>query len=167
MVILAQVESDSRIHDERNWLDQNGSKWNRTALSYYTQDYPILFIAISSLIFFVVGFGFSASKLKKGGVLGQDNFIGMNYTYHLPRPSPQPDTLTTTASMTIATTIMTFIAKIATTLQISCYAMTVFVDRQRRQSNDNSLRILWQSNHKTIIRNLQTVNHTQSEWPTL
>ena len=39
----------------------------------------ILVIAISSLTFFVVGFGFSIKA--EGGVLGQDNFIGMNYTY--------------------------------------------------------------------------------------
>ena len=39
----------------------------------------ILVIAMSSLTFFVVGFGFSIKA--QGGVLGQDNFIGMNYTY--------------------------------------------------------------------------------------
>ena len=39
----------------------------------------ILVIAMSSLTFFVVGFGFSIKAA--GGVLGQDNFIGLNYTY--------------------------------------------------------------------------------------
>ena len=39
----------------------------------------ILVIAVSSLTFFVVGFGFSINAA--GGVMGQDNFIGTNYTY--------------------------------------------------------------------------------------
>ena len=39
----------------------------------------ILVVAMSSLTFFTVGFGFSIKA--QGGVLGQDNFIGMNYTY--------------------------------------------------------------------------------------
>ena len=34
---------------------------------------------MSSLTFFTVGFGFSINA--QGGILGQDNFIGMNYTY--------------------------------------------------------------------------------------
>jgi len=34
---------------------------------------------MSSLTFFTVGFGFSINA--RGGILGQDNFIGMNYTY--------------------------------------------------------------------------------------
>ena len=34
---------------------------------------------MSSLTFFVVGFGFSIKA--NGGVLGEDNFVGMNYTY--------------------------------------------------------------------------------------
>ena len=39
----------------------------------------ILVIATSSLTFFIVGFGFSVKA--DGGLLGQDKFIGMNYTY--------------------------------------------------------------------------------------
>ena len=39
----------------------------------------ILVIGVSSLTFFVVGFGFSMRA--KGGILGQDNFIGLNYSY--------------------------------------------------------------------------------------
>ena len=39
----------------------------------------ILVIGVSSLTFFIVGFGFSIKA--GGGVFGQDNFLGMNYTY--------------------------------------------------------------------------------------
>lgn len=39
----------------------------------------ILVVAISSLTFFVVGFGFSIKA--QGGILGQDNFIGINFDY--------------------------------------------------------------------------------------
>jgi len=39
----------------------------------------ILVIAMSSLTFFVVGFGLSGNA--QGGLMGQNNFIGMNYTY--------------------------------------------------------------------------------------
>jgi len=39
----------------------------------------ILVIAMSSLTFFVVGFGLSMKS--QGDLLGQDNFVGMNYTY--------------------------------------------------------------------------------------
>ena len=39
----------------------------------------ILVVAISSLTFFVVGFGFSIKA--QGGILGQDNFIGVNFGY--------------------------------------------------------------------------------------
>ena len=39
----------------------------------------ILVIAMSSLTFFIVGFGFSIKAA--GGLMGQDNFIGMKYTY--------------------------------------------------------------------------------------
>ena len=38
-----------------------------------------LVIAMSSLTFFTVGFGFSCKA--KGGIIGQDLFIGMNYDY--------------------------------------------------------------------------------------
>jgi len=37
----------------------------------------ILVIAMSSLTFFAVGFGFSIKA--KGGIIGQDNFVGLNY----------------------------------------------------------------------------------------
>lgn len=39
-----------------------------------------LVIAISSLTFFIVGFGFSLNA--EGGLMGQTHFIGINYTYH-------------------------------------------------------------------------------------
>lgn len=39
-----------------------------------------LVIAISSLTFFIVGFGFCINA--EGGLMGQDNFIGLNYSYH-------------------------------------------------------------------------------------
>ena len=39
----------------------------------------ILVIGVSSLTFFIVGFGFSIQA--KGGVMGQDHFIGLNYDY--------------------------------------------------------------------------------------
>ena len=38
-----------------------------------------LVIAVSSLTFFIVGFGFSLKA--EGGLMGQTNFIGINYTY--------------------------------------------------------------------------------------
>lgn len=38
-----------------------------------------LVIATSSLTFFTVGFGFSLNA--RGGIMGQDKFIGMNYDY--------------------------------------------------------------------------------------
>jgi Amt family ammonium transporter len=37
----------------------------------------ILVIGVSSLTFFIVGFGFSIKA--KGGLMGQDNFLGVNY----------------------------------------------------------------------------------------
>ena len=40
----------------------------------------ILVVAMSSLTFFVVGFGFSVKA--GGGILGQDNFIGVNFDYN-------------------------------------------------------------------------------------
>lgn len=39
----------------------------------------ILVIAMSSLTFFIVGFGLSINAA--GGLMGQENFIGSNYTY--------------------------------------------------------------------------------------
>lgn len=39
----------------------------------------ILVIAMSSLTFFIVGFGLSLKAA--GGLMGQENFIGQNYTY--------------------------------------------------------------------------------------
>lgn len=39
----------------------------------------ILVIGVSSLTFFVVGFGLSIEA--KGGVMGQDNFFGTNYEF--------------------------------------------------------------------------------------
>ena len=41
----------------------------------------ILVIAMSSLTFFAVGFGFSIKA--KGGIIGQDNFVGLNYKDHI------------------------------------------------------------------------------------
>ena len=39
----------------------------------------ILVIGVSSLTFFIVGFGLSMRA--QGGILGQDNFVGLNYSY--------------------------------------------------------------------------------------
>lgn len=39
----------------------------------------ILVIGVSTLTFFIVGFGFSLKAA--GGILGQDNFFGLNFTY--------------------------------------------------------------------------------------
>ena len=39
----------------------------------------ILVIAMSSLTFFIVGFGLCRNAA--GGLMGQENFIGINYTY--------------------------------------------------------------------------------------
>ena len=68
MVILAQVGF---------MMKETGSikmKFNSVILLKTT-----LVIAMSSLTFFTVGFGFSIKA--NGGILGQDNFIGMNYDY--------------------------------------------------------------------------------------
>jgi ammonium transporter, Amt family len=40
----------------------------------------ILVVSVSSLTFFIVGFGFSIDA--EGGLLGQDHFFGTNYNYH-------------------------------------------------------------------------------------
>jgi Amt family ammonium transporter len=39
-----------------------------------------LVVAVSSLTFFAVGFGFSIDA--KGGIIGEDNFVGLNYNYN-------------------------------------------------------------------------------------
>lgn len=39
-----------------------------------------LVIAVSSLTFFIVGFGFCLNA--EGGLMGQTNFIGISYSYH-------------------------------------------------------------------------------------
>jgi len=66
MVILAQVGF---------LMKETGSiKMNHNSLILLK---TILVIAMSSLTFFAVGFGFSIKA--KGGIIGQDNFVGLNY----------------------------------------------------------------------------------------
>ena len=40
----------------------------------------ILVVAISSIVFFVVGFGFSLEA--NGGIIGQEHYLGLGYSYH-------------------------------------------------------------------------------------
>ena len=66
MVILAQVGF---------LMKETGSiKMNHNSLILLK---TILVIAMSSLTFFAGGFGFSIKA--KGGIIGQDNFVGLNY----------------------------------------------------------------------------------------
>ena len=39
----------------------------------------MLVISISSIVYFCVGFGFSVKA--QGGIIGQDEFVGMGYSY--------------------------------------------------------------------------------------
>ena len=68
MVILAQVGF---------LMKETGSiKMNHNSLILLK---TILVIAVSSLTFFCVGFGFSIKA--KGGIIGQANFVGRGYDY--------------------------------------------------------------------------------------
>jgi Amt family ammonium transporter len=68
MVILAQVGF---------LMKETGSiKMNHNSIILLK---TILVIAMSSLTFFAVGFGFSIKA--KGGIIGQDHFVGLEYDY--------------------------------------------------------------------------------------